>query len=81
MPRSRDSHLERFWRHRLTRYAAAGLSAAEFCSRERVTPSTLYYWRRRARMRRYYVSSGPFQGPGPEHRPPSTLRPLLTRSA
>ena len=47
MARPKDPQLERLWRHRLARHSAGGLSVAAFCSRERITPSALYYWRRR----------------------------------
>ena len=47
MARPKDPHLERLWRHRLARHSTSGLSIAEFCSRERITPSSFSYWKRR----------------------------------
>jgi len=35
------------WRRRLARHAKSGLTAAEFCRRERVSVSLWKYWRRR----------------------------------
>jgi hypothetical protein len=47
MARPKDPHLERLWRCRLARHSTCGLSIAEFCSRERITPSSFSYWKRR----------------------------------
>ena len=47
MARLKDPQLERLWRRRLARHSTCGLSVAEFCSRERVTVPSFYYWKRR----------------------------------
>jgi hypothetical protein len=47
MARPKDPQLERLWRRRLARHSTCGLSIAEFCSRERITPSSFSYWKRR----------------------------------
>jgi hypothetical protein len=41
------------WRERLERHARSGVSIAEFCRRERISPPGFYQWRKRlAGMRR-----------------------------
>jgi hypothetical protein len=35
------------WRERLRRFEACGLTVAGFCSRERVTVPSFWYWRRK----------------------------------
>ncbi len=35
------------WRRRLRRFEASDLTVARFCSRERVTVSSFWYWRRK----------------------------------
>jgi hypothetical protein len=38
------------WQRRLARYEGTGLTAAEFCKRERVTVSLMKYWRRQVEI-------------------------------
>jgi hypothetical protein len=40
---------ERFWKERVERWAASGLSAREFASREGLRKERLFYWKRRVR--------------------------------
>ena len=47
MPRQR--HDERFWRDRLEKWTASGLSAKEFATREGLRPERLFFWQRRLR--------------------------------
>jgi transposase-like protein len=47
----RDPAKEVFWRAALVRHAASGLSARQFCQRERLTESAFYFWRRTLRER------------------------------
>ena len=42
----RDAGKERWWRDRLKRHAASGLSVREFCGREKLAESAFYAWRR-----------------------------------
>lgn len=39
------------WRARLARFDSSGLTIAEFCRREHVSPARFYYWARRIRQR------------------------------
>jgi hypothetical protein len=45
-PRSRDA-TRQAWVERLHRFAAAGLSTAQFCAAEGVSVASFYLWRRR----------------------------------
>jgi hypothetical protein len=45
-PRSRDA-TRQAWVERLARFAAAGLSTAQFCAAEGVSVASFYLWRRR----------------------------------
>lgn len=47
MARGMDRNKLAAWRRRLARHAKSGLTAAEFCRRERVSISLWKYWRRR----------------------------------
>jgi hypothetical protein len=47
MARSSDSAQAAVWRERFSRLAASGMTTAEFCAAERVTPASFYAWRRR----------------------------------
>lgn len=47
MARTVDAAKRREWRERLKRFRKAGLSAAEFCRRERIAQASFYHWRRR----------------------------------
>ena len=38
------------WQRRLVRYERTGLTAAEFCKRERVSVALLKYWRRQVEL-------------------------------
>jgi anti-sigma-K factor RskA len=46
---ARQRHDERFWRDRIEKWTATGLSAGEFASREGVRRERLCFWRRRLR--------------------------------
>ena len=39
------------WRARLAKFDSSGLTIAEFCRRERVSPARFHYWARRIRQR------------------------------
>jgi transposase len=45
----RQRHDERYWRERVEKWAASGLSAEEFASREGIRPERLFFWKRRLR--------------------------------
>ena len=47
MARGVDRNKLAAWRRRLARHASSGLTAAEFCRRERVSVSLWKYWRQR----------------------------------
>lgn len=40
------------WRKRLRRQGRSGLSVAEFCRRENVSPASFYAWRKRLKARK-----------------------------
>jgi hypothetical protein len=44
---ARRRHDERFWRERVERWVASGLSAREYASREGLRPERLFFWKRR----------------------------------
>lgn len=46
---ARQRHDERFWRERIDKWDASGLSAGEFASREGVRAERLFFWKRRLR--------------------------------
>jgi transposase-like protein len=48
------------WQRRLSRYEQTGLTAIEFCKRERVSVALLKYWRRQ-------VELAALRSPAPEH--------------
>jgi hypothetical protein len=45
----RQRHDERFWRERLEKWTASGLSARDFAAREGLRPERLFFWKRRLR--------------------------------
>jgi transposase len=46
---ARQRHDERFWRERVEKWDASGLSARDFATREGVRPERLFFWKRRLR--------------------------------
>jgi hypothetical protein len=46
---ARQRHDERFWRERVERWRASGLSAGEFATREGLRVERLSFWKRRLR--------------------------------
>ena len=51
MPRGPSARTGTLWRKRLERFSRSGLSVAQFCSREGVSTSSLYNWRRKLELR------------------------------
>ena len=47
MARRSDSEKNAEWRKRLGRFSGCGLTVARFCSGERVSVASFYYWRRK----------------------------------
>ena len=47
MARRCDSEKHAAWRKRLGRFSRCGLTVARFCSGERVSVASFYYWRRK----------------------------------
>ena len=47
MARGSDSEKHAEWRKRLGRFSRCGLTVARFCSGERVSVASLYYWRKK----------------------------------
>jgi transposase-like protein len=56
MVRGVDSSKVAEWQGRLRRFAAGGLSVAEFCRHEGVSGPSFYSWRKR--LRNHYASAG-----------------------
>jgi hypothetical protein len=46
---ARQRHDERYWRERVEKWGASGLSAGEFAAREGLRPERLFFWKRRLR--------------------------------
>jgi hypothetical protein len=46
---ARQRHDERFWRERVEKWDASGVSAGEFATREGLRPERLLFWKRRLR--------------------------------
>jgi hypothetical protein len=46
---ARERHDESFWRERLEKWTASGLSARDFAAREGLRPERLFFWKRRLR--------------------------------
>ena len=46
---ARQRHDERYWRERIEKWNASGLTAREFASREGVRVERLFFWKRRLR--------------------------------
>ena len=44
---SGDASKRELWRARLAKWDRSGLSAAEFCRREKISEATFYYWKPR----------------------------------
>jgi hypothetical protein len=57
----RDLKLEAGWRRALARQRRSGLTAREFCRRERVAESALHFWKRELARR---DAEGPARRPG-----------------
>ena len=51
MARPKDPELDRVWRQRIRRQASSGLSMAEFCRRQGISPRLFYAWRDRLEKR------------------------------
>ena len=51
MARPQDPELDRVWRQRIRRQASSGLSMAEFCRRQGISPRLFYAWRDRLEKR------------------------------
>jgi transposase-like protein len=51
MARPKDPELDRVWRQRIQRQAFSGLSMAEFCRRQGISPRLFYAWRDRLEKR------------------------------
>ena len=49
--RQRDPGREQFWRETIAAWQASGLSAREFCRRNRLTETSFHSWRRELRRR------------------------------
>lgn len=47
MSRSSDSQKLSVWRGRFERFSSSGLPVGRFCSRERVSVASFYYWRKK----------------------------------
>src|SRR5688500_19379117 len=47
MVREAERTAAEVWRERLERHARSGVSIAEFCRRERLSPPSFYQWRKR----------------------------------
>jgi hypothetical protein len=47
MSRGADFDKAQAWRDRLARFAGSGISVARFCSAERVSVATFYYWKQK----------------------------------
>ena len=47
MPRRADPQLRVVWRERFQHFSNSGLSVEGFCSRERLSPSSFYNWRKK----------------------------------
>jgi hypothetical protein len=47
MASRQDIQKRRAWEVRFGRFRASGLTVAQFCERERVSPHTFYYWAKR----------------------------------
>jgi|SRR6516162_5097095 transposase-like protein len=60
MARPKDPNLGRIWQRRIQRQASGGLSMAEFCRREGISPRLFYAWRDRLTKR---PTSPPSQSP------------------
>jgi hypothetical protein len=45
--RQPDPATRQRWQHRLDRFRRSGLTVADFCERERISPASFYAWRRR----------------------------------
>ena len=50
MARTSDPKLHEVWRERIRRQAESGLTAAQFCVRERLTVASFQAWKRRFRL-------------------------------
>ncbi len=46
---ARQRYDEKFWRERVEKWSASGLSAGEFATREGVRVERLFFWKRRLR--------------------------------
>ena len=59
MARPKDPNLDRAWLERIKRQASSGLSMAEFCRREGLSPRLFYAWRERLEARSHSTAPDP----------------------
>jgi len=48
-PRKLDLEKEQYWRSMLLRFQKSGLPFRQFCAREKISPNTFQYWRKKLR--------------------------------
>lgn len=57
MVSSGNAEKRRAWQVRFARYRSSGLSVAQFCEQERVSPKAFYYWANQLKTSKTGVSS------------------------
>lgn len=70
MTRRLDVQKRRQWEERFERYRTGGLTVARFCTKERVSVNTFYYWAKRIGLRSTTTRSAERGGAPVRHREP-----------
>lgn len=76
MGRSINAAVWEQWRARMTRYSGSGLTVADFCRLEEVSPASFYQWRKKLRADSGGASDGSLVKPV-IHRRPGSFVPIV----
>jgi hypothetical protein len=81
MTRRLDVQKRRQWEERFERYRAGGLTVARFCTKERVSVNTFYYWAQRLDLRSTRARSTERDGASERPREPARPAPVSAVAA
>jgi len=81
MMRRLDVQKRRQWEERFERYRAGRLTVARFCTKERVSVNTFYYWAKRLDLRSTGIRSAEQERAAKQNREPVRAAHVLAEAA